>query len=289
MSLVDRESTFRGRIVDHAVSLTKNEFPQFVCKLVAKEIYDEDEKVWVNWADVDENEITAYLVLYGRDGETLNCTQVKKATGWDGLSFQQLNDADLSNVTVQFRAEYRTYQDKTTLQVTWFDEADAEPGRSVRKLDKSELKSLDAKYKSMLKNDAKKAAPAKAGAKTAEVQATEAQVAAAKAKAGTVKAKNIKPTTPKGPVTKKSTPPAPAAPAAPVAEAKDDMPVGHCTKQEAWDTIVELKDKSVTDEANAKAYLDAILAVSGANDQDALTDEQWFAVKEIVLEKNAAF
>jgi len=272
MSLIDREATFKGNIIDHAVSLTKNEFPQFVCKLVAKEIYDEDDQVWVDWTDVEENEITAYLVLYGKNGETLNCTQVEKATGWDGLSFQQLNDADLSEVTVQFRVEYRTYQNKTTLQVTWFDAADAEPGRAVRKLDASELKSLDAKYKAMLKNNAgKKTAPVKAGAKTTVT------------KPGKVTAKNIKSTAPKGPVKKKSSPsPTTAAEIA-------DLPAGRCTKQECWDTIVELKDKSVTDEANAKAYLDAILEVSGSNDQDALTDEQWFQVKEIVLEKNAAF
>lgn len=279
MSLIEREATFRGNIIDHAVSLTKNEFPQFVCKLVAKEIYDEDEQIWVDWSEEEVNEITAYLVLYGKNGETLNCTQVKKATGWDGLSFTQLNDADLSQVTVQFRTEYRTYLEKTTLQVTWFDHADAEPGRSVRKLEASELKSLDAKYKSMLKNSGKKAAPAKAGTKT---DLTGPPVTSTTAKPGKVTKKNVKPTAPRGPVTK-------SAPPAPAAEADPDMPAGHVTKQECWDAIVELKDKSVTDEANAKAYLNAILEVSGANDQDALTDEQWYQVKEIVLEKNAKF
>lgn len=273
MSLIDRESTFKGIIVDHAVNVTTNGFEQFVCKLVAKEIYDEDERIWVDWSEEDVNEITAYLVLRGGKGETLNAIQIKKATGWDGLSLIELENMDFSEITVQFRAEYRTYQDKTTLQVTWFDEADAEPGRAVRKLDVSELKSLDAKYKSMLKSSGKKAAPAKAGTKKAV------------AKPGPVTKKDVKPTAPRGPVAKKSTAP-PAAPAAPAA---DDLPAGHCTKQEAWDTIVAMKDKSVTDEANAKAYLDAILAVSGANDQDALTDEQWFQVKEIVLEANAAF
>lgn len=285
MSLIEQEATFRGNIIDHAVNLSpKKELPQFVCKLVAKEIYDEDEKRWVDWSDVEENEITAYLVLFGGDGnETLNSTQVKKATGWNGLAFfstpDSLNELDLSEVTVQFRVEYNTYREKTTLQVTWFDHADAKPGRSVRKLDASEMKQLDAKYAQMLKNSAGKAAPVKAGTKkpTTKKAATEAE-----AKPGKVTAKNVKPTAPRGPV-KKSTPPVP------VAEADPDMPAGHCTKQEAWDTIVELKDKSVTDEANAKAYLDAILEVSGANDQDALTDEQWFQVKEIVLEKNASF
>lgn len=49
MSLIDRAATFRGNIVDHAVSVSRNEFPQFVCSLVAKEIYDEEEQIWVDW------------------------------------------------------------------------------------------------------------------------------------------------------------------------------------------------------------------------------------------------
>lgn len=288
-SLIEREATFRGNIIDHAVNLTTNEFPQFQCRLVAKEIWDEDEKKWVDWTDVEENEITAYLVLYGAKGEIFHCANIRKATGWDGLSFEQLANADLSEVIVQFRTEYNTYKDKTTLQVASLNHADAEPSRSVRKLEASEMKQLDAKYKSMLKNNAGKAAPAKAGAKTPVKKA--ATQTATEANKGKVTKKNVKSTSPKGPVTKKSTAPpaAPVAPAAPAAAADPEMPAGHCTKQEAWDAIVELKDKSVTDEANAKAYLDAILEVSGANDQDALTDEQWFTVKEIVLEKNAAF
>ena len=268
MGLIDREATFRGNIIDHAVSLTKNEFPQFVCKLVAKEIYDEEEKVWVDWTDVDDNEIIAYLVLYGGKGETLNSIQVKKATKWDGLSFQTLNDSDLSKIIVQFRTEYRTYDGKETLQVTWFDEADAEPGRSVRKLDQNELKQLDAKYGQLLKAAGKKVVPAKAGTKKIT------------AKSGTVTAKGIKPTAPKGPVTKKTAPPV---------STDDGMPKGHCTKQEAWDTVVELQDKSVDDEKLAKTWLGTIVEVGGGKDQDELTEEQWFEIKEKVLKVTAVF
>ena len=89
MNQVIRESTFRGGIVSHAVSLTKGDFPQWVAELVATEIWDDEEKIWVDFTAeeyVEEgNGAIAYLVLFGSKGETLNCTQVKKVTGWDTI------------------------------------------------------------------------------------------------------------------------------------------------------------------------------------------------------------
>ena len=194
MKQVDREATFRGNIVNHAVSLTKNEYPQWVAELKAIEIWDDDDKVWVDWTDVEENGAIAYLVLFGGKGETLTCTQVKKATGWDGLSFTGLNELDLSETIIQFRMEYNTYNDKTTLQVAWIDEENAEPGTAIRTLKPDEMKALDAKFKQFMT----KAAPATAPA-------------VGKPKApGKVTAKGVKPTQKKGPVVKKaSKPPTP--------------------------------------------------------------------------------
>ena len=88
MSLVDRTGTFRGVVTDHAISVTTNGFPQLMAGLQGHEYYDEDEKVWVDWSEQGENEVTAYLVLFGgNDKETLTCKQVKKVFNWDGKSF----------------------------------------------------------------------------------------------------------------------------------------------------------------------------------------------------------
>ena len=277
MSLIDRAATFRGNIVDHAVSVSRNEFPQFVCSLVAKEIYDEEEQIWVDWTDVDQNEITAYVILYGSKGETLSFNQIKKVLGWDGASFQVLNDGDYSEVGIQFRVVEDTYDNKPQIKVEWVDEYNAEPGRAVRKLDPDELKQLDAKYAQLLKASGKKVAPVKASGTNA----------------GTVKAKDIKSTSPKGPVTKKPK----NSPKNPSEETTSTLPPtvpnalpgGHCTKQEAWDEIVELRDKKVTDEQLAKSWVNAIKEVGGDKQPEEFTDEEYFQVKEKVMSETAVF
>lgn len=308
MSLIDQAATFRGRITDHGVSLTKNEYPQLVLQLQADEIYDDENKVWVDWVGYDEREITAYLVLFGGNKkETLNAQQVKKVTNWDGNSFQALNDMDLSEVGVQFRVEERTYDNKTSFQVNWVDEYDAEPGRTVRKLDPEELKKLDAQYAQLLKQSGKRAAPAKAPANqppsgVAMQTATQAQTAAKKA---------AKPKTP-GVITKKSKKKAavvdPLGPpetelqtaseatkitsskrSTPPVVCDPNLPVGHCTKDEAWDAALGLKAKDVDDETISKVWTEAVLNVAPAGQDAGITNEQWYEIREIVLEKTAMF
>lgn len=290
MSLIDRAATFRGNAVDHGVSLTKNKFPQWVAQLVATEIYDEDEKVWVDFLKYDEREIIAYLVLFGSKGETLNCQQLKKAVGWDGNSFQALNEMDLTKTVVQFRVEEHTFENNISLQVNWIDAADAEPGRSVRKLEANELKDLDAQYANLLKQAGKKAAPVKASKKPA-----------APKKPTAVKAKGIKPTQAKAPVkktTKKSNdplgPPTVDDASPPMPMPNPNMPVGHCTKDEAWDTVVGLKDdKTITDEILGKTWIAAATEVVGPgrfkNYPEGFTDEEWFQIKEKTLAVVAKF
>lgn len=280
MALIDRAATFRGKVVDHGVSITsKGEWPQFVCSLIGTEIWDEEEKIWVDWTDVDLNEITAYVVLYGSKGETLSFNQVKKIFNWDGASFKALNDGDYSEVGIQFRVVKDTYLDKTRLKVEWIDEYDAEPGRSVRKLNPDEMKQLDAKYAKFLKQGASKKAPVKASG----------------GKAGIVTAKDTKPTSPKGPVKKKesASPPeakqtATEATAQPM-PADPDLPVGKRTKDEAWTEVVDMRDKKTTDSMLAKSWQTAIKEIGGGKPTEQLTDEEWFLVKEKVLSETAVF
>lgn len=276
MSLIDRTGTFRGRIVDHGVSKSTGGYPQWIASLIASEYYDAEEQVWVDWSEYDVNEITTYLVLFGGKGETLNSQQVKKVTGWNGNSFAELNGLNLDEIGIQFRVEENTYEGKTSLQVAWIDEYDATPGRTVRKLNPDELSALDTQYAKFLKQSGKKVAPTKAPKQT------------------TVKAKGIKPTQPKGPVkkVKKSNDPlGPGAPPVPPISAlpDPDLPMGHCTKDEAWEAVNDLKEKNVSDEKIANIWLDACQKVAPGTEQDKITNEQWFQVKEIVLEKTSVF
>lgn len=315
--LIDRASTFRGRVVDHGVSLSTNGFPQWVAQLIATEIYDEgdddNEGKWVDWSEYDVNEITSYQVLFGGNKkETLAVPQIKKITGWKGNSFQVLNDLNLSEVGIQFRVEENTYQEKTSLQVAWIDEYDAVLGRRVTKLDPEDLKKLDAQYAQLLKQTGKKAAPAKTPTKVTpiEVQGAKPIIPPAKATKPTspskVTKKNVKPTQAKGPVKKTGKdplgPPDPLdAPGGPEPPAKrpappkltalpdPDLPVGHCTKDEAWNTVYDLKAKNVNDEEISKIWSEAVLTVAPGGQDAGITDEQWYLIKEIVAEKTAMF
>lgn len=294
--LINRAATFRGRIVDHGVSKSPGGFMQWTAELIAMEIWDTDEDKWVDWTDYGDeygDEIKSYNILFGgNEKPTLSCQQVKAITGWEGTSFAALGAMDLTETKIQFRTEWNTYNDKTNLQVEWIDVYDAIPGRSVKKLNAAELKSLDAEFSKMLKQSGKTKAPVKASTK-----------------AGTVTKKGVSPTQNKGPVTKKTakvtnpieapveeatqTPPGPPAalPTAPSTATKEaeNAVSGSCTKNEAWKTILDLKKKDIGDEALANMWLSAINAVApNAAEQEDVTNEQWWVVRTKVLEQVSA-
>lgn len=251
MSIINHTGTFRGDIVDAGVSVTKNDFPQYVAKLLAEAYWDEDEQQWVNWKDVEENETIAYLVLFGGTGETLTCEQVKKVTGWNGVSFTDLNNIDATKVSLQFRIADNTYKGKTTKQVEWIDVYDATPGGAgIRKLDADGLKQLDAKYKQMLAATAKKAAPAKA-------------------KKASPPAKKVK---------------APAIPRPTVVE-PTAAAIGKCTMQEGWDEVCESLSPGVTDDQRDDAWMNTIARVAKNVLVEDITEEQWFEIKVAVRDE----
>jgi len=259
MTLIDRTGTFRGDIVDAGVSLTKNDYPQYVAKLLAEAYWDEEEQKWVSWKEVEENEAIAYLILFGSTGETLTCEQVKKVTGWDGVAFTDLNNIDATKISLQFRIADNTYKGKTTQQVVWIDTYDATPGGAgIRKLDADALKQLDAKYKQTLAITAKKAAPVKAKSKKAVTKETT-------------------------PPVKKTTKP-PAIPRPTVAKPTADA-IGKCTMQEGWDEICESLSPGVTSEQTETVWMDTIAKVAEGVLIEDITEEQWFQIKVTVKDE----
>jgi hypothetical protein len=146
MSKIDRAATFRGKIMDRGIAETTNGFPQAVLQLQATQMWNEEEKTWQDW-NYDEVDIVAYLVLVGGKGKaTVSAKQLMKATGWDGTTFVGFQEGEGLKDEIQFRVEEHTYEGNTTLQVAWVDEYDAEPGRTLKKLEKSDIAKLQAKY-----------------------------------------------------------------------------------------------------------------------------------------------
>lgn len=256
MSLINRAGTFRGSILDSCVSSSTGGFPQFVIMCNAAEYYDEEIGEWVGW-DVDENELTAYLVLFdGKDRKTLNCKQVEKVFGWDGLSFEELDNLDASEIAIQFRIKESVYQGNTNYQVEWIDEYDATPGRVTRKLEPAELKALQARYAKLLKgNTTKTKAPAT----------------------------KTKPPTAPGRTTKKKDPPK-----APPTTAPPKRVVGS-TKEEAWNACVELKAKGITDEQLSTIWVESVEKTAPNKTDEQIIPEEWTEILNLVLDKAAMF
>jgi len=278
--LVDREGTFRGKVIDHGVSLTKNGFPQWSAKFVAEEIWDADEGVWVNWTDMQENELTAYFVMFGKNGETLNVKQIKAATGWDGLSFRSLNELDLSDTVVQMRVANHTYEGVTKLQADWVDAADAVPGTGVRKLDDTELAKIDAAFAAMLKRTAPAKAPAQAPAKApAPVQAPAKVPAQASAEAPATNKPKKRGRKPKDSAAISELPSVPDVPAT------TTVSQGSCTKQEAWVAVCEARSADVTDSKLAEMWLESVreVSISSGRELGEFTNEDWYDVKEMAI------
>jgi len=150
MSSIDRTGSFRGKIIDKAISKSSGGFPQAVLQLEACEMWDPDNGVWVPW-EYDEREAMAYMVLFGKNNKpTLSARQLMKATGWDGVSFLEFQDKTDLKDEIQWRMEENTYEGNTTIRCQWVDDYEAVPGKKVQKLEKEDIAKLQAQYASQL-------------------------------------------------------------------------------------------------------------------------------------------
>ena len=255
MSQIDKTGTFRGRILDAGVAKTKNGFPQWTAQLQADEYYDEDTKQWVDWTSYEEKHISVYAVLFGSEGKSLlSYGQLQKALGWSGVSFSELATIDYSQAKIQFRVETNLYNDIVTLQVKWIDTYDAEPGRTIQKLDPVAIKELDAKYANGLRQ-------ASGGPKPKKVESvpvpTPAPVPAKVRKARTPKTEELVPPSPPKSVSSET-----------------------CTKEQAWNSAYEAKDPSVDDNQISEIWLKTIETQGG---EKAITF--WGVIRDLVIEQ----
>ena len=269
MGQIDRIATFRGYPVDSGVSETKKSgLPQWVASLKAVEIYDEDTEQWVDWSKYEETEITGYFVLFDKSGKpTLTCQQVSKAVNWDGVSVLELGTTNYSKTLVQFRVEENTYEGNTRLQVSWIDHADAEPGRSITKLEPDALKKIDAKYAAALRKlsggPKPKSVPTKPPTPKSAKAALKAEMdeKAAKKQAIDKKAKTTTPTVP--------TPPKPKS-------GKKDA----CTLNDAWETVYGVKPEEMSDKDLENKWYEII---NKYGDEDTLSPVEWAVVRDEVI------
>ena len=285
MGPIDRVGTFRGAPAEWAIGKTKNEFPQFIVRLVATEKWIESteelvafkltEPGWIPWSEY-EQDITAYLVLFNDKGPIFNYDQVQVALGWDGASFSGLTEMDHLKTTVLFSVEENTWNDKTRLQVAWLDEKDAPIERTLRALDPEKLKDMDNRYAGMM--NAKKTAPASKPA-SAPTSKPVSKPKATKTKPPS----NERVDTPKTPVIPaegsgesdgSKTPPPTVATADATPEVETPA-VETCTMDEAWTAI---QGAAGDDDKAAKAWVEAAESAE-IEDQETATEEDWARVR----------
>lgn len=153
MSNISQSGSFRGIVIDRGLSESSGGYLQLALTLQATERYDEDNQVWTPF-NYEDCEAQAYLnLITSKDKENpVNCRQIMRAFGWDGMSWAALNDTDNDLAKqIQWRMGMETYEGVEKCKVQGIDAYDAAPGRKVEKLDAAKVRALDAKYAGILK------------------------------------------------------------------------------------------------------------------------------------------
>ena len=306
MSKIQEAASYRGVVVEHAVGATKEKgLPQFVAKLRALERFDSQDKEWVSWADREDCEITAFLVLINKKGDPIfHAKDVQKVFEWDGVSLVGLNTLDLENAEVQFEVVEHEYEGKESLQVSNIRGYNEEPGGSVKKLDDDELAKLNTQFGASLKKLSGGPKAAKAG-KTTTATATAA-------KRGRPKKTTTAPPPPTAPTEEEATneaskevpevpveeaieefkkenkvPPPPAAktatPPPPPSAAKNAAPAKTMTYEEAWTECYGKKAKTVDDATITAAFTAAMHRQAPNQTEEEISGEAWALIAEAVI------
>lgn len=172
MSNISQSGSYRGPVIDRGLSNSSGGHLQLEVTMQAAERYNEEAQVWEPF-NYEDSEAQAYLNLVtSKEKENpVNCRQIMRAFGWDGVSWAPLNDPDNDLAKqIQWRMGMETYNDVERCKVQGIDAYDGAPGRKVERLDAAKVRALDAQYAGILKNlgggpkpkTAKPAAPPKA-------------------------------------------------------------------------------------------------------------------------------
>ena len=321
-------SVNKTKIQDNADGTQRGGLPQLVMRLYLTEYYDQQESEWVDFSEF-QMEITAYLILYGKTkgtdkkSPTLNHQQAMKVFDWDGRSFIALMSGDYADLKFQVRIDENTYPGaKVPFQVGWLDVYDADPNRQLKKLNVEELKALDAEFAGLIRPAPKVATAVKAPSKVPTARMVDIKLAPPPEKPIKITyggpppldedeielpnepiAEETPPDTPEQKKakmaarsarlraeTKKVAAKKPSVPAPPARTPVPGQVKSDCTKQLAWEAIVELRDPEQTDEQLKASWTNAINEIAGPGvTYEKITGDQWHDIKEKVLSEVGLF
>jgi len=151
-NLVDREGTFRGRIVDYGLGETRNGAVRLSIKAELDECWSkdednpEDEGAWEDWR-VYNVEAYGDLILVKTNGESNNTqvTALARHAGWDGR-IESIADKTWKPWASQFSVEPNTYEGRTTYRIAFVNGWDDKPGGTMKSVSADDARKLAAKY-----------------------------------------------------------------------------------------------------------------------------------------------
>lgn len=295
--VIDQVGVYRGEVIESVLKLSKAGHPMFVIRLRAYErfielpeelaffksqgvIEDAETPQWVDWSGYEET-IYNYMNLFNmKDGDTaytednasLNYKQIQLVFGWDGTSFEDLNNGKFNGSKALFRVAENNNPEYTGCQVKWLDTFDAPPQRELKGVGAEDLAKLNKLLRiSKKKGSTVAAAPSVAAAKpAAKPVATPAATAV----------KSVIPA-------KKATPPAPAPTAAAVATPVAVAVETPVTKDSAWASVCAYgTEKGQTTDVVADAWIAAVAEVSEEReyDEDKFTSDDWAKVQSLTAQ-----
>lgn len=145
MSMIEQAGTYIAKATSWGVEVEEGKCPKFVMFFEVS-------------ADKDgqpvEGSITGYFTLINKDNSAneINLRCLKDVLGWDGQSFDTLNDGDWSQTEVQIVVEQEEYQGKTQLRVRYLNPKDYAGGSGfIKKAEPAAVQNLNAKYGSTLR------------------------------------------------------------------------------------------------------------------------------------------
>jgi hypothetical protein len=209
MSNISQSGSYRGVVIDRGLGKSSGGHLQLVLSLQATEKWNDEAEVWEPF-QYEDSEAQAYLnlVTSKEKANPVNPRQIMRAFGWDGVSFDPLNDMDSGLATqIQWRMGFETYNDREQCKVQSIGTYDGTPGRKVEKLTPAEVRDINTRYAAILRElgggpKPKTAAP-KAPPKEKPAHPDQARAAEEVAKApagGSVRAPDTDPTPAPSPI-----------------------------------------------------------------------------------------
>jgi hypothetical protein len=292
--MIDSPGTYRGTVLESKFDYSTNGCPQATLKLSAAQRYTDEpewmakfqitEPAYVDWSSYEETIVGFFAMfkagveVYNDETKLKNYDQLKIALGWDGLSFEPLNEGAFVGKEVMYRVESKEYNGKQRIQVSWIDAPDAPPTRNLAPSDPAMVKAATAKLqfaKPVVKPAAAK--PVMAAKKATNPTQAATVVPAAKPTAHAAVPNTSKtPTSPSKATVPARTPPVTATPQ-----------YEPCSQVVAWTEISDPDGNKNADTTLVETvWNETINAVAGeSTPNEQITDAQWGEIRVKGLER----